>query len=155
MPRVRSLRDVVLVNSDNQEHANERSLGMATIRDVAEARLSVRCQVENLDPWRCAMIAFSRAFYPGYRAYLNGAEIPVEPLNGLQPAVRIAPGGKGQLVLVFAPKAIDLGIMVAATSLLAAAALLTANALCGRFGRNNPFRRGGGLAFPSFSRSTT
>ena len=131
LPRVRSLTDVVLVNSDNQERVSEPSLSVATIRDVAETRLSVRCQVENPDPRRCALIAFSRAYYPGYRAYLNGAEVPVETLNVLQPAVRMAPGSKGELLLVFAPKSVGLGIIMAATSLLAAGAFLTTSTLFG------------------------
>lgn len=55
------------------------------------------------------LIAFSRPFYPGYRATLNGKNLPVGSFRGLLPIVEIPAGSVGRLVLTYAPRALVYG----------------------------------------------
>ena len=104
----------------------------AAIRAVEESRLSVRCQVENMGKEHDAMLVFSRAYYPGYLAYFNGTEIPVETLRGVQPAVRIAPGAKGELLLMFWPASVRWGTAIAGAACAMTVLFLAANAISRR-----------------------
>lgn len=99
----------------------------AVIREIDESRLSVRCQLENLGKEHDAMLVFSRAYYPGYRAYLNGTEIPVETFRGVQPAVRLPAGVKGELRLAFWPSSVRWGIAIAVAACAVTLVLLAAN----------------------------
>lgn len=117
-PRVRSLAAVVSVDDDGKLQ-KETVQGNATVRAVRESRLSVCCQVRNTDENHDAVVAFSRAYYPGYRVYLNGVEMPVECLAGIQTGVRIAPNAAGELLLVFWPKSVAWGIGIALSAIVA------------------------------------
>ena len=48
-------------------------------------------------------IAFARLFYPGFRASLDGAELPVRPVSDLLVGVDIPPQASGTFRLVFRP----------------------------------------------------
>jgi uncharacterized membrane protein YfhO len=63
------------------------------------------------------LILFSRAWYPGYRAFLGGKELEVRVANGLQPAVFILAQADGELVLRFAPPSVRNGLLLALTGL--------------------------------------
>ena len=65
-------------------------------------------------------------YYPGYRAFLDGAELPVRLMNALQVAVLVPPGAKGQLHLVFLPKSLVLGCGVALAGVLLIVGVLLA-----------------------------
>jgi hypothetical protein len=80
------------------------NLAKAEISEVRENRLSVRCKVSNPSDQSSSVVGFARAFYPGYRAFLNGDELPVKIMNGVQVAVILPPGARGELYLVFASK---------------------------------------------------
>ena len=100
------------------------ALAKADISDVVEARLSVRCRVSNPSTDTRSVVAFARPYYPGYRAYLNGVELPVEVLNGLQVGITLPPGAKGVLYLRFLPKSIVLGCGLAISGMCVAGGLI-------------------------------
>jgi hypothetical protein len=89
------------------------SFSRVDVSSIVESRLSVRCQVSNPSQKERGVVLFSRAWYPGYRAFLDGKEIEVHSVNGLQPAVFIAPGARGTLALEFAPKSVRYGLFAA------------------------------------------
>jgi hypothetical protein len=90
------------------------------VSDVDAARLTVRCRVANPSQQHEGLVAFSRAWYAGYRATLDGAPLEVRAINGLLPAVCIPPGAKGELVLTFAPPSVRYGLGIAAIGMLTA-----------------------------------
>lgn len=134
-PRVRSLPTIISIDS-NGKIATRPIQGIAAIDAVQETRLSVRCHVKNASQEHDAVVAFSRAYYPGYRAYFNGVETPVEAIAGIQPGVRIAPNADGELLLVFRPKSMQWGLGIAATAAIGTVLFLMANAMLGLVGKS-------------------
>lgn len=57
-----------------------------------------------------ALLAFRRPFFPGYRATLNGAPLPVTSFRGLLPTVKVPAGSHGRLVLSYRPRALEQGV---------------------------------------------
>jgi hypothetical protein len=104
-------------------------MAKADISEVRENRLSVRCKVSNAGT--SSLVAFARPYYPGYRAFLNGHELPVKVLNGIQVGVIIPPRSNGELHLVFASK-----LLIAAYSLALASALFLAAVVLKTRGRS-------------------
>lgn len=131
--RVRSLSSIVAVDLDGKT-TTESVSGTAKVRDIRESRLSVGCHVENASLDREALVAFSRAYYPGYRAYLNGIPVPVESISGIQPGVRIPPKASGELLLVFLPESVRRGAMIAAVAVMATVVCLIVGRLRNRYG---------------------
>lgn len=129
--RVRSLQKTVSVDEEGKSHT-EQVLGRAEVKTVQESRLSVRCRVRNTSENHDAVIAFSRAFYPGYRAYLNGVEVPVSCLTGIQAGVRIPPKAAGELLLVFWPTSVQWGLAIALAASVVVAGVLGADWWFGR-----------------------
>ncbi len=66
-----------------------------------ETRTSLACTVRNGDEGK--LFVFSRPFFPGYRAKLNGREISVTSWRGLVPAVELPRGAESRLVLTYRP----------------------------------------------------
>ncbi len=83
------------------------------ISAIEESRQAVRCRVENPSRRLCGGVIFSRAWYLGYQASLDGEPLEVHAVNGLQPFVLLPPGAKGELLLQFAPYAVRYGLMIA------------------------------------------
>lgn len=50
-----------------------------------------------------SLVVFSRAWYPGFVAELDGRPLPVRRLNLAMPAVELPPGASGRLVLAYRP----------------------------------------------------
>lgn len=123
--RVRSLPMTLSANAAGPMRT-QSPWAIAAIQSVKESRLAVSCHVANADREREAIIAFSRAYYPGYRAYLDGFEIPVEPIDGFQLGVRIEPEMSGDLEVVFWPKSVVYGLAIAAMALAMAVAPVAA-----------------------------
>jgi hypothetical protein len=69
------------------------------------------------------LVVFARAFYPGYRARVDGEQRPVSALQGILPAVSLPPGATGTLTLAFRPRSLDAGLALAAISLAALATI--------------------------------
>ncbi len=92
-----------------------------TVSSIHESRLGVRCRVANLSPQEEGMVLFSRAWYPGYRAFLDGKPLDVLVVNGLQPAVKVPPGAAGELTLRFAPRSLHYGLVIGVCGIVIAA----------------------------------
>jgi hypothetical protein len=117
-------------------------MARADVSAVCEKRLSVRCAVCNPSDRSPALVALSRAYFPGYRAFLNGVELPVKVLNGFQPAVLLPPGTRGELCLVFASKLFVVACGLAAAGVLLIAGFLIGSWLTGRSARGASYLSG-------------
>ncbi len=87
-------------------------------RLVAERRGRV---VVDLDPAGVpagGRLLFSRPWFPGYHAYLNGRRVPIEAYRGLTPAVPLGPGTRGRLELVYEPDFLRFGRWLSAAGVL-------------------------------------
>ncbi len=96
----------------------------AGVRMIENSRQRVIAEVTPAEAHKPARLTFSRPYFPGYRATLNGRALTVSSLRGLAPTVEIPAGESGRLELVYRPRAVTLGGGIAAVSLLAAAATL-------------------------------
>ena len=111
------------------EHVRARemeSLSSAEVRILENTRHRVVAEVTPADPSRRVELLFSRPFFPGYQARLNGAAHPVSAYRGLIPAIEIPAGRAGRVELVYRPAALVYGGAIAAASAVAmiAAAIL-------------------------------
>jgi len=66
-----------------------------------------------------SLIAFLRPYYPGYRAYLNGQELPVQHFEALFPMVELPPGARGLVILHYNPFSLRAGLALAGASVVA------------------------------------
>jgi len=76
---------------------------MAQVTKIAESRNRVSAQVEVPADQRPALLAFSRPYFRGYRASLNGRELPVRTIRNLIPLVEVPAGSRGTVQLVYRP----------------------------------------------------
>jgi hypothetical protein len=106
LPHVRALPD---------EH-----FASATVSIVENSRQRVIADVTSTDPTRPLLLVFSRPYFAGYRATLNGNPLAVTSLQGLAPTVELPSGASGRIELVYRPRAVTLGGGICALSLLAA-----------------------------------
>ncbi|MEW6729712.1 MAG: hypothetical protein AB1489_00110 [Acidobacteriota bacterium] len=88
------------------------------IRPVKETRLRAIAEVEPLSSSGESLVLFSRPWYPGYRATLNGKEVPVEIVNFIMPAVRLPAGAQGELILEYRPNSFVIGSGIALATIL-------------------------------------
>jgi hypothetical protein len=102
----------VLLTTDGT-HRPSQVLPSLDVSSIKESRLSVCCHVRNPSVKESGLAVFSRAWYPGYRAFLDGKELEVQAVNGLQPAVFVPPQANGELVLKFAPRSLQKGLLLA------------------------------------------
>ncbi|MFT5484061.1 MAG: hypothetical protein ACI9GW_002723 [Halieaceae bacterium] len=63
-------------------------------------------------------VIIARAWYPGFRARLDGDAIPVEPVAGLVPSVTLPPGAQGELVIEYWPAGLTAGLYTAFAGIL-------------------------------------
>jgi hypothetical protein len=96
--------------------------GQAGIRVIENSRHRVVADVTPETGARRVLLTFSRPYFPGYRAELNGRPVPVSSFRGLTPTVEIPAGESGRLTLVYRPWPAVFGGAMAAAS--AGAALL-------------------------------
>lgn len=75
------------------------------IRAATWGNERVRLIAESSDP---ALLVLLDRWYPGWRATVNGVEVPVFRANGVFRAVEI-PGGTADVVFRFAPRSLQLG----------------------------------------------
>ncbi|MDQ6654653.1 MAG: hypothetical protein M3Y80_02410, partial [Verrucomicrobiota bacterium] len=98
----------------------DEQFGGADITLVENSRQRVRADVKPNDAARPVRIVFSRPYFPGYHATLNGRLLDLNSLNGLAPTVELPAGEGGRLELIYRPRAVTLGSAIVAASLLAA-----------------------------------
>lgn len=75
----------------------------AKISNIVTSRNSASAFVDVPDGEHSAVIAFSRAFFPGYRARINGRNATVFSERNLIPLVEIPAGTRGELTLTYRP----------------------------------------------------
>jgi hypothetical protein len=91
-----------------------------TIRIVEER--SDRLALET-DLGSSAYVLLADAFDPGWRASIDGAPVPLLRANLAFRAVR-APAGRHRIEMIYRPTSLRIGLVLSATSLLAALALV-------------------------------
>ena len=75
---------------------------------------------------REALLVVTDAWYPGWRATVNGRAAPVAEVNAFQRGVRV-PAGKSTVVMRYEPWTVRVGIVVSLAALIAAVAWLVFN----------------------------
>src|SRR5262249_17560084 len=103
---------LVLLQPNGPTKPEEPSFAPAEVKLVGESRRKVEVEVRNPSPDREALVVFSRPWYPGYRALLDGKPVPFGLLNLTLPAVRVPPGAEGRLVIDYQPRSLVLGLAV-------------------------------------------
>jgi hypothetical protein len=89
---------------------------IAKITDIIAGRNWVGASVAAPDGDRPALIAFSRPFFPGYRARIDGRDLTVFSERNLIPLVEVPPGMRGRLTLNYRPDWLIYGSALAITS---------------------------------------
>jgi hypothetical protein len=100
--------------------ADERHAG-ASVKIIENSRQRVIADVTSSDPSQPVLLTFSRPYFPGYRATLDGKPLTVTSLNGLAPTVELAPGQSGRVTMVYRPRAVTLGGAICGLTIAAAA----------------------------------
>lgn len=76
-----------------------------------------------------ASLVMARAWYPDWRARLNGVDLPVDAVRGLLVRVKLPAGARGQLVVEYWPGGLSAGLwMAAAGAIIVFASLLVPRA---------------------------
>ncbi|MEO5720518.1 MAG: hypothetical protein ABIR71_03480 [Chthoniobacterales bacterium] len=75
----------------------------AEVQRITDTRNRVTANVAVPAGEHAALLTFSRPFFRGYQATLDGRTMPVVSWRGLVPAVEIPAGASGQLVLRYQP----------------------------------------------------
>jgi hypothetical protein len=98
--------------SEKRETAPFVPVAVTTVADERNAvvvDVAARTEGETL-------IVFSRPWFPGYRATIDGKPVPVELVDLMLPAVRLPAGPPGRLVLEYRPRSLIVGCSVAAAT---------------------------------------
>jgi hypothetical protein len=104
------------------EHVRAResdNLSSADVRVIENTRHRVIAEVTPADTSRRVELLFSRPFFTGYEARINGAAHPVSAYRGLIPAIEMPAGVSGRVELIYRPRAVLLGGAIAVTSAVA------------------------------------
>jgi hypothetical protein len=91
----------------------------ALLRNARVSRLSTSV---DLDATRCqseTAVIFSRPWFPGFKATIDGKPLPVFKADMAMPAVIVGAGSKGRLVLRYWPSSLTEGIVISSLTLLA------------------------------------
>ena len=113
-----SARRHVLLDADGGRPSREAAFAPVSIEHPVVKRNSLAADIANASQETPGLIIFKRAWYPGYRVFLNDRELPVVHADMLLPAVVIPPGQSGRLLLDYAPASLRIGLIVAGCSLL-------------------------------------
>ncbi|MEP6810957.1 MAG: hypothetical protein ABI992_11995, partial [Chthoniobacterales bacterium] len=98
----------------------------AAVDRIVEDRNRVSANVSVPAGERPALLTFSRPYFRGYRATLNGRTLPVKSWRGFVPAVEIPAGANGRLILVYRPWWLLVGGAIALVSAVVCLAGLAA-----------------------------
>ena len=76
---------------------------LATISQINDSRNFVNADIDVPAGDRSALLTFSRPYFRGYQAWLDGRKLPVTSYRGLFPVVEIQAGAHGRLALIYRP----------------------------------------------------
>lgn len=115
---------VPLVLVEPTQGFGKRPYAPAEVRLVSTARGRHVAEVRNLSKEAPALVSLARPWYPGYRARLDGRDLPVKTLNISILAVELPPGAAGRLEFVYWPRSLELGLASVGVTLLGLPLLL-------------------------------
>jgi uncharacterized membrane protein YfhO len=87
----------------------------AQVTVIEETRNATRVDVVTQGEGE-TLIVFSRPWYPGFRAHLDGQPVAVELADLMLPTVRLPAGASGRLVLEYRPRSLVVGAWSAAVT---------------------------------------
>jgi hypothetical protein len=98
--------------------------GDAIDLDIVVTEVSPEHLRIELGPHPEGYVVLSEMFYPGWRAYAGGRELPIYRADYLLRALRVAAGGHLAIDVVFEPASLRYGALVTSATLLVVVALL-------------------------------
>ena len=96
----------------NRDSDLEMLCGNVTLSNVRMERLRSTVDVDTTRCAGTAAVVFTRPWYPGFFASVNGAPAPVLRADDLMPAVIVQPGTRGTIVLTYRPRSLVAGVAV-------------------------------------------
>jgi hypothetical protein len=90
----------------------------AEISRIVDGRNRLQADVVVPPDGRAALLTFSRPFFDGYQAKLNGRAVKVDSYRGLFPIIELPPGTRGRLTMAYRPAWLAWGGTIAGLSLL-------------------------------------
>jgi hypothetical protein len=81
----------------------EKEFAAAKISDINDSRNWVTVEVDVPSGDASALLTFSRPYFRGYHARIDGQELRVDSYRGLFPVVEMPGGSHGQLTLIYRP----------------------------------------------------
>ena len=100
-----------------QGEAEPLKFASAPLHIREDSRHRVVVEVDTSEADRPVLISFARAWYPGYRASVDGESTEVLRLDGLMPAVLLPAGRELEAVLEFRPRSFVAGVALSGLSL--------------------------------------
>jgi hypothetical protein len=91
------------------------------VSPALEGERRVDLDVDSADDAR-GLVVVKRAYYPGYRAWLDGNPLPVGAYDGVLVAVVVPPHAHGRLEVLYDPPLLKVGYFIAAGGLVFATA---------------------------------
>ena len=99
-----------------QERYGRRAIGL-----IEEGRNHTSFVVQGKGPK--ALVVFRRPWMPGWRATIDGKPLPVLRAHLIMPAVEIPPDAEGRVMLVYRPRSLVIGGILAIAAIVIVAAL--------------------------------
>jgi hypothetical protein len=122
---------VVLSSSEAGRTGGSAPFAEVRIGSTRTTRLREEIEVSVPAGGPEGLLLFARPYYPGWRARMNGHDLPVEGADLIMPAVRVPAGASGVLSLEYRPASLLAGLAVLGVA-LAALMALSATAIFGR-----------------------
>ena len=94
-PRVRSTASI--------DSRPGEKFATAAVSQIKDSRNRVEAEVDVPTAGRPALLTFSRPYFRGYQASLDGRKLPVTSYRGLFPIVEVPSGAHGRLALIYRP----------------------------------------------------
>jgi hypothetical protein len=113
----------VLLSESSRARSGISQVGETSLEVLEDSRLRARVRVPDGRDEPSAIV-FTRPYFDGYRAFFGDAELPVEAAFGIAPCVLVPPGKGGELTLVYRPRAVVYGSILAGLAVLVVVATL-------------------------------
>jgi hypothetical protein len=114
---------VIVVEPDAKQPRLATYCATARLTDVDRKRHHSTAMVDTTSCTTESLIVFPRPWFPGFRARIDGAAVPLLVADLIMPAVRVPARTKGEVRIEYRPRAVSAGAPIAAAG---AAALLAA-----------------------------